>query len=88
MQSTRWDLKQPTIVSNFQIGLLINLLLEFLLTKSVPGPGAYEAKPAINDKGNYFISKFRNSSATSIDPPSSARFKDLTSKLRMTRSGV
>ena len=30
---------------------------------SNPGPGAYEPKPAINDKGNYFISKFKNSMA-------------------------
>lgn len=46
----------------------------------MPGPGAYEPKPAINDKGSYFMSKFRNSSATSIDPPSSVRFKEFTSK--------
>jgi len=39
--------------------------------KYVPGPGAYEPKPSLNEKGNYFVSKYRNSLATSIDPPSS-----------------
>eukprot|EP00347_Sterkiella_histriomuscorum_P017541 403348945 len=49
--------------------------------KGQPGPGQYDTKPALNDKGLYFNSKFKNSSATSIDPPSSVRFKDINGKL-------
>ncbi|CDW81826.1 UNKNOWN [Stylonychia lemnae] len=37
--------------------------------KGQPGPGSYEPKPALNDKGYYYVSKFKNSMATSIDPP-------------------
>ncbi|CDW86776.1 UNKNOWN [Stylonychia lemnae] len=54
-------------------------LQQSLLYKGQPGPGQYEPKPALNDKGYYFNSKFKNSSATSIDPPSSLRFKEFTS---------
>lgn len=46
--------------------------------KGQPGPGSYEPKPALNDKGNYYVSKFKNSMATSIDPPSSTRFKEFS----------
>ena len=45
-----------------------------------PGPGAYEPRPALNNKGAYFVSKFKNSMATTINPARSARFKDLQSK--------
>lgn len=48
--------------------------------KGQPGPGSYEPKPALNDKGNYYVSKFKNSMATSIDPPSSTRFKQFSGK--------
>lgn len=41
-----------------------------------PGPGQYEPKPAINDKGNYFLSKFHSSMATTISPARSKRFFD------------
>jgi hypothetical protein len=37
--------------------------------KTVPGPGTYEPKPAINEKGNYYVSKYHSSGATTIDPP-------------------
>jgi hypothetical protein len=47
--------------------------------KILPGPGAYEPKPALNEKGNYFLAKFKNSLATAIDPPSSVRFKEFNS---------
>jgi len=57
------------------------IFLENLLYKGQPGPGQYEPKPALNDKGYYFNSKFKNSSATSIDPPTSMRFKEFTSKI-------
>ncbi len=55
-------------------------LIVDLRDKGQPGPGTYEPKPAINDKGNYFISKFKSSGATSIDPPTSTRFKDFSCK--------
>lgn len=45
-----------------------------ILTKGIPGPGAYEAIPAINDKGRYTLSKFSNSCATLINPSRSRRF--------------
>lgn len=57
---------------------LMSSTLEFGAVKAQPGPGAYEPKSAINDKGNYFLSKFKNSLATSIDPPSSNRFKEFS----------
>ena len=41
-----------------------------------PGPGAYEPRPTLNDKGSYFVSKFKNSLATTIGPPRSKRFKE------------
>ena len=41
-----------------------------------PGPGAYDSKPSINDKGNYFLSKFKNSMASTISPSKNARFMD------------
>ena len=40
-----------------------------------PGPGSYEPKATVNDKGSYFVSKFKNSMAGLIDPPTSKRFK-------------
>ena len=42
-----------------------------------PGPGAYETKPAINDKGSYFVSKFHNSLAATMSPARSLRFLEL-----------
>lgn len=33
-----------------------------------PGPGTYEPKPSLNEKGNYFLSKFKNSMASTISP--------------------
>ena len=43
--------------------------LEFMTTVITnPGPGAYESKPTLNDKGSYFISKFKNSMASTISP--------------------
>jgi hypothetical protein len=35
-------------------------------------------KPSLNEKGNYFLSKYRGSLATTFDPPQSMRFKDLS----------
>lgn len=45
--------------------------------KFVPGPGHYPLTSAINARGNFVYSKYRNSSATLFNPPSSARFKEL-----------
>ena len=56
---------------------MLNFIIENLQYRSQPGPGAYEPKSAVNDKGSYFVSKFKNSLATVIDPPTSNRFKDL-----------
>eukprot|EP00357_Protocruzia_adherens_P022362 CAMPEP_0114987712 /NCGR_PEP_ID=MMETSP0216-20121206/9170_1 /TAXON_ID=223996 /ORGANISM="Protocruzia adherens, Strain Boccale" /LENGTH=390 /DNA_ID=CAMNT_0002350361 /DNA_START=37 /DNA_END=1209 /DNA_ORIENTATION=+ len=50
-----------------------NKLLASNLT--VPGPGAYTLSPTLNDKGKYFVSKFKNSSASVFSPPSSKRFQ-------------
>ena len=42
-----------------------------------PGPGAYELKPALNEKGSYFVSRFEGSKATTINPSRSVRFLEL-----------
>lgn len=34
-----------------------------LSTSNLPGPGHYEPKPSLNDKGEYFVSKFQSSSS-------------------------
>eukprot|EP01015_Nassula_variabilis_P014701 TRINITY_DN2218_c0_g1_i8.p1 TRINITY_DN2218_c0_g1~~TRINITY_DN2218_c0_g1_i8.p1 ORF type:complete len:257 (-),score=50.47 TRINITY_DN2218_c0_g1_i8:90-860(-) len=41
-----------------------------------PGPGAYDAYQTINPKGKHFVSKFKSSGATTINPSHSSRFKD------------
>eukprot|EP00828_Plagiopyla_frontata_P032992 TRINITY_DN42891_c0_g1_i1.p2 TRINITY_DN42891_c0_g1~~TRINITY_DN42891_c0_g1_i1.p2 ORF type:complete len:220 (-),score=20.43 TRINITY_DN42891_c0_g1_i1:72-731(-) len=41
----------------------------------VPGPGSYEPPKGIQQFGNYFISKFLSSGATTFNPPTSQRFK-------------
>ncbi len=43
-----------------------------------PGPGTYSIPPSINEKGKYFLSKYKNPSVLAIPPPSSnkADFKD------------
>lgn len=45
-----------------------------VLTKGVPGPGNYEALPAISLLGKYPISKYSNSCATLFNPKRSMRF--------------
>ncbi|CAD8202217.1 unnamed protein product [Paramecium octaurelia] len=45
-----------------------------ILTKNVPGPGAYNSVQGIDSKGRYPISKFSNSCATLFNPPRSKRF--------------
>lgn len=42
-----------------------------------PGPGAYEMKPALNQNGAYFNSKYHNSMATTMAPSRSLRFLEL-----------
>jgi len=46
-------------------------------SKSVPGPGTYPVIEATNLKGKYYLSKFKGSGATSINPPRSKRFIEL-----------
>lgn len=43
-----------------------------------PGPGAYSIPVSINEKGRYFVSKYKNPSVVSIPPPSGhkADFKE------------
>ena len=49
-----------------------------------PGPGAYDTKPAINEKGSYFLSKFRNSPGITISPSKSSRFIDPSQNNKLT----
>lgn len=70
---------RPKTVNHCKSFYFSDHILEILSAKNSPGPGAYEPKAAINDKGSYFLSKFKNSMATSIDPPASGRFKEFTS---------
>jgi hypothetical protein len=42
----------------------------------VPGPGTYRTINGINEKGNYFVSKFKNSCASVISPSSNVEKKD------------
>ena len=44
--------------------------------RNFPGPGAYESKPVLNNNGVYFLSKFKNSGACTINPSKSARFSN------------
>jgi hypothetical protein len=46
------------------------------LTRSTlsPGPAAYQTKPGISPKGQYFVSKFGGSKASVFNPTSSQRF--------------
>lgn len=52
------------------------------MANSFPGPGQYEPKPALNERGNYFVSKFHNSMATTISPARSKRFSDQSNTLK------
>jgi hypothetical protein len=45
--------------------------------KYVPGPGTYPVPQSINERGNYFNSKFSGSKATLFSPPRSKRFIEL-----------
>ena len=54
----------------------------FAVTSKNPGPGTYEPKTAIDKKGFYFNSKFKNSLAAQFDPICSKRFKDNTKRSR------
>lgn len=42
---------------------------------SNPGPGAYAPKTGISANGSYFVSKFKDSGASTFSPKSSIRFK-------------
>ena len=44
-----------------------------LNSKGIPGPGSYESKPSINQRGGQFLSKFKSSGATTFNPPTSKR---------------
>jgi hypothetical protein len=48
-----------------------------IMNKFVPGPGTYQPKPAINEKGKYTLSNHGNSCATLFNPPRSKRFPEL-----------
>jgi len=41
-----------------------------------PGPGHYEKYETVTDKGKVFVSKFKSSGCTVINPSSSKRFKE------------
>lgn len=40
-----------------------------------PGPGQYENREVINQRGSYFLAKYKNSGAPAFNPPNSKRFK-------------
>lgn len=42
---------------------------EFTTALKNPGPGQYEKYETIDKKGKYFVSKYNNSCATTINPP-------------------
>jgi len=42
--------------------------------RHVPGPGTYPAYDTLRPSGKYFVSKFKNSGASSFAPPRSSRF--------------
>jgi hypothetical protein len=52
----------------------INYLGDLFTSKQGPGPGAYNPKDSLDLKGNYFLSKFKNSGAATFSPKSSRRF--------------
>lgn len=63
-EGLRYTLK-PRISSN---------LLKY--TTSMPGPGTYDSTPALDLKGTYYNSKFRNSRASVFSPARSKRFSN------------
>ena len=50
--------------------------------KAAPGPGQYAIMPAINARGTFLYSKYRNSAATLFNPKTSVRFKDVRTALQ------
>lgn len=54
--------------------LLILMIDTFTSARKVPGPGQYTILPGISAKGQYPISKYRNSLTRLINPACSARF--------------
>jgi hypothetical protein len=78
-EAAKYTLRPKTTNPSNYLKKLLNILKVFMTTQRiVPGPGAYEIKTSLNEKGNYFLSKYRGSMATTIDPPQSMRFKDFS----------
>eukprot|EP01017_Pseudomicrothorax_dubius_P003770 TRINITY_DN10613_c0_g1_i1.p1 TRINITY_DN10613_c0_g1~~TRINITY_DN10613_c0_g1_i1.p1 ORF type:complete len:285 (+),score=39.55 TRINITY_DN10613_c0_g1_i1:144-998(+) len=44
--------------------------------KQIPGPGKYEAIPAITKDGKHFVANFKNTGMVAFNPPRSKRFND------------
>ena len=42
-------------------------------SKGIPGPGNYECKSSINNRGSQFLSNYRSSGASTFNPPTSKR---------------
>lgn len=52
-----------------------------LVSIKTPGPGTYQHLQAVNSKGNQFLSNIGSSGATTFNPPSSTRFKEVGVRL-------
>lgn len=63
LSNVRYTLRQKT-----DAGVLVSKM-------KTPGPGQYNAVPALTEKGDHFVSKFRSSGASVINPVSK-RFQD------------
>lgn len=61
--------------SKFSLRPRTSSLENLLVTSKNPGPGTYNPKPAIDKKGTYFLSKYKNPCAASFSPKTSARFR-------------
>ena len=48
-----------------------------------PGPGAYSPKLQLDEKGNYFNSKFKGSGASIFSPPTSPKFYESSKFLKI-----
>eukprot|EP01017_Pseudomicrothorax_dubius_P025273 TRINITY_DN270_c0_g2_i1.p1 TRINITY_DN270_c0_g2~~TRINITY_DN270_c0_g2_i1.p1 ORF type:complete len:286 (-),score=49.84 TRINITY_DN270_c0_g2_i1:118-975(-) len=71
-----YDIKTSLSTVSFSMRPRTNDPNAFTTSKSVPGPGSYPIIPAISKGGKHFYSKYKDSGATTFNPPKSKRFNE------------
>ena len=66
--------KTVDICKNKYYFFFIIFLESYSTSLKSPGPGTYNHEATVNSKGRYTLSRFANSGANIIAPPSSKRF--------------